>query len=110
MNTEVTKYIDSAPEIQKAIMNSVRSLIHQSLEGISEEFKWSRPVFKKDKSFSYLLATKNHVNLGFMDFHKISDPKGLLEGTGKDMRHIKLKTMDDIDPHLLKKWFIEITQ
>lgn len=69
-----------------------------------EEFKWSRPVFTANKSFAYLKTAKNHVTLGFYKFEKLNDPQNLLEGTGKDMRHIKLKSEDDIDAKLLGEW------
>lgn len=106
MNIEVTEYINNAPEAHKEIMEKIRTLIHQSVEGVEEEFKWSRPVFTKTKSFAYLLANKNHVNLGFYgDFEKLNDPDGILEGTGKTMRHIKLKKATDINSSLLSEWF-----
>ncbi len=111
MNAQVTDYISKAPKEQQDIMNAIRSLLHQSVESVIEEFKWSRPVFKKGKDFAYLQANKNHVNLGFyQDFQKLNDPKGLLEGTGKMMRHIKLKTTNDIDSKLLKEWFTAVTK
>ena len=56
-------------------------------------------------------ANKNHVNLGFYKgFEKLNDPNGILEGTGKTMRHIKLKTVSDVDTELLSEWFITLTE
>lgn len=110
MNSEVTDYINKAPKEQQEIMNAIRSLVHQSVNNVTEEFKWSRPIFKLEKDFAYLQANKSHVNLGFYTgFQKLSDPKGLLEGTGKTMRHIKLRTVKDIDSELLKEWFVIVT-
>lgn len=111
MNTQVTDYINSSPAAQQGIMNAVRSLLHQSVKNVTEEFKWNRPVFRLKRDFAYLQANRNHVNLGFYkDLERLNDPKGLLEGTGKMMRHIKLKTVDDIDSGLLKEWFIAVTK
>lgn len=45
MNKQITEYINSAPKEQKEIMEIIRSLIHQNIENVMEEFKWSRPVF-----------------------------------------------------------------
>ena len=109
MNKEITEYIDNAPTAQKEIMGIIRSLIHRNIENVTEEFKWSRPVFSLKKDFAYLQANKNHVNLGFYkDFEKFNDPDGLLEGTGKTMRHIKLKKASDINSELLSEWFAVI--
>ncbi len=41
-------------------------------------------------AFAYVNAFKAHVNLGFFHGAELSDPEGLLEGTGKFMRHVKL--------------------
>jgi hypothetical protein len=43
-----------------------------------------------DAAFAYVNAFKAHVNVGFFRGTEIADPKGLLEGTGKFMRHVKL--------------------
>jgi len=41
--------------------------------------------------FCYVLGYSKHVNLGFCDGAALSDPAGLLEGTGKTMRHVKVR-------------------
>src|SRR6516164_5343152 len=43
-----------------------------------------------DAAFAYVNAFKAHVNVGFFRGAEIADPEGLLEGTGKFMRHVKL--------------------
>jgi hypothetical protein len=106
MNEQVTAYINAAPAEQQQIMETLRQLIHQTVPGVTEEFKWSRPVFKKEKDFAYLKTAKAYVTLGFFQFQKLPDPDGLLEGTGNDMRHIKIKKTVDINTALLKKWFV----
>ncbi|MBI5671023.1 MAG: DUF1801 domain-containing protein [Chloroflexi bacterium] len=40
---------------------------------------------------------QNHVNLGFARGVSLPDPAGLLEGTGKKARHVKLRTAEDVD-------------
>lgn len=111
MNTQVTEYINNAPAEQKEIMEIIRLLIHQNAMSITEEFKWSRPIFKSSKDFAYLQSNKNHVNLGFYrGFEKLNDPAGLLEGTGKTMRHIKLKKVSDLNKKLLSEWFAIISK
>lgn len=44
-----------------------------------------------DAAFAYVNAFKAHVNVGFFHGAGISDPHGLLEGTGKFMRHVKIR-------------------
>jgi hypothetical protein len=40
---------------------------------------------------------KSYVNLMFSKGTEMPDPDGLLEGTGKRARHIKMRTLEDID-------------
>ena len=44
-----------------------------------------------DAPFGYVNAFKAHVNVGFFHGAALADPSGLLEGSGKYMRHVKLK-------------------
>lgn len=44
-----------------------------------------------DAAFAYVDAFTAHVNVGFFRGAALEDPSGLLEGTGKSMRHVKIK-------------------
>ena len=44
-----------------------------------------------------------YVNVGFFRGAEIADPDGLLEGTGKSMRHVKLRPGHDVDAKALMK-------
>ncbi len=44
-----------------------------------------------DAAFAYVNTFKAHVNVGFFYGASLEDPAGLLEGSGKGMRHVKLK-------------------
>lgn len=41
--------------------------------------------------FAYVDTFTAHVDIGFFGGAELPDPVGLLEGTGKFMRHVKLK-------------------
>jgi hypothetical protein len=45
----------------------------------------------EDAPFGYVNSFKTHVNVGFFHGAVLEDPAGLLQGTGKRMRHVKLK-------------------
>ena len=49
-----------------------------------------------DAAFAYVNAFTAHVNVGFFRGAEIADPDGLLEGTGKFMRHVKLRPERDV--------------
>lgn len=55
-----------------------------------------------DAAFVYVNAFTAHVNVGFFRGAEIPDPNGLLEGTGKYMRHVKLRPDRDVDHEVLR--------
>lgn len=103
-NETVTKYINDSPPQQKKLLETLRQLIHTTISETSEDIKWGIPVFTKTKIFTYLRSTKNHVALGLYNIEKIKDPNGILDGTGKNMRHLKIKKIEDIDEALITEW------
>ena len=44
-----------------------------------------------DAPFSYVNVFTSHVNVGFFQGAVLPDPARLLQGTGKFMRHVKLR-------------------
>ncbi len=56
-----------------------------------------------DVAFAYVNAFKAHVDVGFFRGAEIADPEGLLEGTGKFMRHVKLRPGRDFNAAALMK-------
>ena len=50
-----------------------------------------------DAAFGYVDAFRAHVNVGFFFGAMLKDPAGLLEGSGKRMRHVKLRPGQDLD-------------
>jgi hypothetical protein len=50
-----------------------------------------------DAAFAYVNAFRAHVNVGFFRGAEIADPGGLLEGTGRFMRHVKLRPECHVD-------------
>src|ERR1043166_3783685 len=50
----------------------------------------------KDGIF-HLAVYSKHVNLGFNDGATLDDPKGILQGAGNRIRHITIKTREDLE-------------
>ena len=50
-----------------------------------------------DAAFGYVNAFKDHVNVGLFFGALLNDPAGLLEGTGKRGRHVKLRPGREVD-------------
>jgi hypothetical protein len=56
-----------------------------------------------DAAFGYVNVFRAHVNVGFFRGAELSDPDGLLQGTGKFMRHVKLTPGCGIDRTALRR-------
>ena len=55
-----------------------------------------------DAPFGYVNTFKNHVNVGFFHGATLEDPAGLLVGSGKRMRHVKLKPGSELNSAALR--------
>ena len=55
-----------------------------------------------DAPFGYVAAFKAHVNVGFFHGAALDDPHRLLEGSGKRMRHVKLRWGAPVDDAALR--------
>ncbi len=49
---------------------------------------------KMSEHYAYIGVQKSHVNLGFYYGAILPDADGLLEGTGKKLRHLKIRSLD----------------
>ena len=56
-----------------------------------------------DAAFAYVDAFTAHVNVGFFLGAYLDDPQRLLEGTGRYMRHVKLRPGQPTDAVALKR-------
>ena len=80
-------------EVMRACGDDVRELLHDG----------HPTACVADAAFGYVNAFKAHVNVGFFRGAEIADPEGLLEGTRKFMRHVKLRPTCDVNARALMK-------
>jgi hypothetical protein len=50
-----------------------------------------------DAPFGYVNVFRSHVNVGFFMGAELPDPMCLLQGSGRRMRHVKIKPDEDLD-------------
>ncbi|MDN3648105.1 DUF1801 domain-containing protein [Reinekea marina] len=62
---------------------------------------------KMSEGYCYILPHKSWVNLGFYQGAHLEDPASLLEGTGKNMRHVKVKSLEMCDLPAIKTLIID---
>jgi putative endonuclease len=101
MNLKVQEYIEKQKSPQKEICLQLRELILKTYPTAKEEIKWGVPAY--DGGRFYLGAMKNQVNLGVCINGLTKAQTALFEGSGKTMRHIKVRTLADIKEKKIAK-------
>ncbi len=51
---------------------------------------------KMSEAYAYIMPKAAYVNLGFYNGAALVDPDGLIEGTGKRLRHVKVRSSEDV--------------
>ncbi len=96
----VEDYIASLEPWQMEIVARLRALLKQTDPPAIERIMWNQPVFDVNGHCFYIKAFQDHVNFGFFRGADLSDPEGLLHGSGKQMRHIPIKKASEITDNL----------
>lgn len=107
MSKSVQEYIEKLIPEHRKIAETLRKTIKEADPEIEEAIKWNQPCYSKDGMICGFMAAKTHVTLAFHQGAKLKDPKRLLEGTGKLIRHIKLKNANDVPVNTIKEWVKE---
>jgi hypothetical protein len=93
---------DENPELRK-VVRGLQSFVKGTVPGVRETVNaWGIPTFEAEGPFCFYMVGKNHVTFGFHFGTSLEDPEGLLEGTGKNIRHVKLRTAKDLERKGLK--------
>jgi hypothetical protein len=101
---------DDNPALQK-VVRGLRSLVKAAVPGTKVTVNsWGIPTFETKDPFCFYMVGKNHVTFGFHYGTSLADPHGLLEGTGKNIRHVKLRAVEDLEQKGLKKLVLAAAQ
>lgn len=93
---------DDNPALQKVVAG-LRRLVKSSVPGTRITVNsWGIPTFEAKDPFCFYMVGKNHVTFGFHYGTSLDDPGKLLEGTGTNSRHVKLRTIEDLGRPELK--------
>ena len=100
MAMEVDNYIEKQKSPQREICQKLRQIILETFPGIEEEMKLGVPWYEGKY---YIVALKDHVNLGFSLKGLAKKEIELFEGGGKTMKHIKIRSLDEINEEQIVK-------
>jgi hypothetical protein len=100
----VEAWFDARPGELGAIARRWFEVMRASGEDVRELLHDGHPTAcVGEAAFGEVNAFRVHVNVGFFRGAEIPDPSGLLGGTGKFMRHVKLRPEVGVDPDALTK-------
>lgn len=107
MSPLISQWIEQLPAHKQEIILTLRDILLHADNGLTEKIKWNNLTILRGKQnilFMYSFKTVEYVNVGFFDAVHLPDPKGLFEGSGESMRHIKVYDIKTIPAAQLRKW------
>jgi hypothetical protein len=103
----IDEYVAKAGKM-KGVLKGLRSLVKKTVAGCEEYVNpWKIPSFDSNGTVCGFMTGNEHVTFIFLRGAALSDPEGLLEGTGKFVRHVKVRTVQDVKKPALKKLLVE---
>ena len=91
----VDEYIEKQKSPQKEICRKLRGIIRATISNANEEMKWGVPAFADGKF--YIVALKDHVNMGFSIEGLTKEELSLFDGGGKTTKHIAISSLEGLD-------------
>src|SRR6187549_2425676 len=87
---------DQKPK-NRTIIEALRDFVKRAAPGLTESVKWGNGCWVgKKRPVAYVYSATGYVQFGFFLGSGLKDPKGLLEGQGKYVRHIKVRSASQI--------------
>jgi hypothetical protein len=91
-------YLEDQSPNNQVIIRALRQFVKRIEPGLSEAVKWGNGCWVGRKGpVAYVYSETGYVQFGFFNGSSLKDPKGLLEGKGQYVRHIKVRHPSEID-------------
>ena len=98
----VDEYIVAFDDWRTDAMKRMRELVKEGAPHATLTIKWAQPVWEWNGPMIWMKAYASHVNIGFWRGVELEDPGAVLEGDGEKMRHIKVRSGDEIPADALR--------
>jgi hypothetical protein len=104
---EIKAYLGRKDPKLVAVAKGLRALVRDAVPGVTESVNpWGIPTFETDGPLFFWSVATHHVTFGFLRGTSLPDSKSLLEGTGKNLRHVKLRRPEDLKRPGLKQLIV----
>ena len=92
------EYLADRQPKHRSIIRALRKFVERESPKLQESVKWGNGCWVKGKApVAYVYSAPDHVQFGFFAGARLKDPKGLLQGKGRFVRHIRLQKPSEID-------------
>ena len=97
---DVDRLLGEHPRELQAIERALRTTIRTAFPEAIEQVDFANKLIAFGRSMKIrgllfaIIAHKSHVNLQLADGALLPDPAGLIEGTGKRIRHVKIRSVE----------------
>ena len=82
----------------RPLAQGLRRMFLEAAPDFRESIKWGKPCFEKKVRIFYIASQADkYVTLGLWQGALLPNPDGLIEGTGKRMRHVKIRSLEDLE-------------
>jgi len=93
---DVEAFVKEIDPGKRASVEALRKFVKKQAPQLKEAIKWGNLVWIGKDNVCWIVVYKDHVDFGFFKGAQLKDTRGLLEGTGKGLRHIKVLAPGDI--------------
>jgi len=105
LGAPVDDFFARQPPEQRVLLEALHAMIEKAAPDARASIKWGMPYYELKRGFCALYTAPSYVGLNLMaPPEKFDDPEGKLEGTGKTMRHLKVRSAADLDEGSILRW------
>lgn len=101
---QISAYLNPLPDHISELAQNLRAwfrseysptfeLVAESTMSVNIGYGFTRKAWD---CFAAIIIYKNHINISLPSGAGLSDPHGILHGTGKRIRHIKIKRLEEL--------------
>ena len=100
IDLKTQQFIDNIKVVDSTkyqILTILRDMVFAKYPTVKEKIMYGGILFSLTEEFSGVFVYQNHISIEFSKGFKFNDPTNLLEGKGKYRRHLKIRSLDDIE-------------
>ncbi len=107
---DVKRHLKAQAPWARPLLKALITLMQEHAPEARLYLHLKQPCWEQDGLLCYALTAARHISFGFFKGAALKDPEGLLEGSGKGNRHIKLRPGKPLPEDQLVEWIKEAVE